>query len=244
MDNSQANSPNYSQCTIEELEDVLRNINKEQFPQRYLAAEAMLSKKMQEQIDDQYVQEAPLSKRPRWSEKLLITRISIGLFCVMTLLLIPTMFFNEFMVAKNWTENTTGVMWGVVLIHVLLWLASIKKDKKFSDHLLKNFGGQLSIAIMPLLFIFMSWLFIDKSIPLYLHMLSTQEKVNYRFEYQKVSERKNCKQRLEILDTNELEGSDLCMSESQRNSFPERGKISVFGTRSQFGMMINGFLMP
>ena len=90
----------------------------------------------------------------------------------------------------------------------------------------------------------MSWPFIDKSLPLFLHMISVQQEVRYDMDYRKRSGRKYCRKRLEIIETDELEDSDLCLTESQWNSLPEKGKITVVGTRSQFGMLINRFNLP
>ena len=235
MENSQINSPDYSQCTIEELEDVLKNIDKIQFPQRYIEAKAMLSNKRDGQTDGCNEQEPSPAPRPKWSEQLLITRLVTGSFCVMTLLIFSTIIFHDFIVTKSWTTNTKGVFVGVALIQVAMWFACIVKDKKFSDHLMKNWRGKSAIVIMPIIFVMCSWLFFDKSLPSYLHMLSPQEKVRYNFKYEKQSAIRHCNHRIKIIETNELEGGNLCMSENQRKRFSERGDISVYGTRSKYG---------
>ena len=93
--------------------------------------------------------------------------------------------FYEFMTNKSWTANTT----------VLIWM--------------------LAIVVIPFLFMMMSWPFIDKSLPLFLHMISVQQEVRYDMDYRKRSGRKYCRKRLEIIETDELEDSDLCLTESQ-----------------------------
>ena len=93
--------------------------------------------------------------------------------------------FYEFMTNKSWTANTT----------VLIWM--------------------LAIVVIPFLFMMMSWPFIDKFLPLFLHMISVQQEVRYDMDYRKRSGRKYCRKRLEIIETDELEDGDLCLTESQ-----------------------------
>jgi amino acid transporter len=152
--------------------------------------------------------------------------------------------FYEFMTNKSWTANTTGLIWMLAFILVVMWFACLKKDLKWTQHLEKNWRGKLAIVVMPFLFMMMSWSFIDKSLPLFLHMISVQQEVRYDMDYRKRSGRKYCRERLEIIETEELEDGDLCLTESQRNRLPEKGKITVVGIRSQFGIVINGFNLP
>jgi hypothetical protein len=246
MGNINNNSPDYSRCTIEELIGVLANIDQAQFSERYLEAKAMLSKKLKEQTiepsSDYDRASVPLSK-PKWSEQLLITRIVIGSFLIMTFSVVPTMFY-EFMTNKSWTAKTTGLIWMLAFTLVVMWFACLKKDLKLTQRLEENWRGKLAIVVMPFVFMMMSWPFIDKSLPLFLHMISVQQEVRYDMDYQKRSGRKYCREQLEIIETEELEDGDLCLTESQRDRLPEKGKITVVGTRSQFGMVINGFNLP
>jgi hypothetical protein len=246
MGNINNNSPDYSRYTIEELEDVLANIDQAQFPERYVEAKTILSKKLKENTIEpnrDYVQASVTPSKPKWSEQLFMTRIVMGSFLVMTFSVVPTMFY-EFMTTKSWTANTRGLIWMLALILVIMWFACLKNDSKLMQRLGDNWRGKLAVVVMPLLFMMMSWPFIDKSLPLYLHMVSVQQEVRYDMDYRKRSGRKYCRQRLNIIETDELEDGDLCITESQRNSLPEKGKIKVVGTRSQFGMLIDGIKLP
>ncbi|WJG10696.1 hypothetical protein [Aliiglaciecola sp. LCG003] len=237
------NSPDYSRCTIEELEDVLVNIDLAQYPERHLAAKAMISKKLKEQKiapKSRYDQVSASASKPKWSEQLLMTRIIIGSFLFMTFSALPAMFY-EFMTTKSWTAYSSGVIWMLASILVVMWFTCLKKDSKLMRRLGTNWRGKLAVVVMPFLFLLMSWLFINKSLPLYLHMVSVQQEVRYDMDYRKRSGRKHCRHRVEIIETDELADGDLCLTESQRNSLSEKGKITVVGTRSQFGMVINGF---
>lgn len=239
------NSPDYSLYTIEELEDVLDNIDKAQFPERYIEAKAMLCEKTKEQArepNSDNAQALPPLPKIKWSDQLLITRIVMGSLMFMIFSSLPAM-FHEFITAKSWTENTTVLIWMLASIFVIMWFVCLIKDLKFTERLVETWGGKLAIVIIPCLFMMTSWLFIDKSLPLSLHMISVQQEVRYEMDYRKRNGRKYCRQRLEIIETNELEDGDLCMTESQRDSLPESGKIDVVGIRSQYGMVIHGFYL-
>lgn len=242
MGNINNNSPDYSRYTIEELEDVLANIDQAQFPERYVEAKATLSILKEHTIapNSDYAQASSSLSKPVWSEQHLMTRIVLGSFMVMTFSVVPYMFY-EFMTNKRWTANTTGLICMLAFTLVIMWFVCLKKDSKLRQRLGGNWRGKLTVVVMPFLFMMMSWLFIDKSIPLFLHMISVQQEVRYDMDYRKRSGRKFCRQRLEIIETDELEDGDLCMTERQRNSLPEKGQITVLGTRSQFGMVIDGF---
>ncbi|RUO65415.1 hypothetical protein SAMN06297229_1182 [Pseudidiomarina planktonica] len=239
-------SPDYSQYTIAELEDVLVWIDQEKWPERYLEAKAMLAKKIKERAaktNSEGDQVLPPPPKPKWSEQLLITRILSGSLMVMAFSVIPTLFY-KFMVAKSWTANTMGVIWVLAFILAITWYLCLKKDTKFMRYLEATWRGQLAIVTMPFLYLMFSWMFIDKSLPLALHMVLAKQEVRYEMDYEKGSRRKYCSQRLEIIETDELEYGELCTTESNRNSLPESGKITVVGTRSQFGMLIDGFILP
>ena len=246
MGNINNNAPDYSRYTIEELEDVLANIDQTQFPERYLEAKAMLSKKLKEQTiepNSEHGQASAPQSKPKWSEQLLMTRIVMWSFSVMTFSVVPTMFY-EFMTTKSWTANTTGLVWMLASILVIMWFACLKKDSKLTQRLGEHWRGRLAVVVMPFWLMAISLWVIDKSLPLYLHMISAQQEVRYDMDYRKRSGKKHCRQRVEIIETDELKKGILCMTASQRNSLPEKGKIIVVGTRSQFGMVIDGFNPP
>lgn len=243
MENRQQGGPDYSQYTKEELEDVLNNIDKVQFPERYKEVLEMLAKKIDEHATKRAHNNGaarPLPPKQKWSEQRLITRLLVGTFLIMLFAVFPTMFV-EFMTAKNWTEDTTGVIWALAFILVAMWFICLREDTSLTQRLLDTWRGKLAIMVMPLLFMLISWGFIDKSLPLGLHMLSAQQDVRYDMNYRKRSGKKYCRQRVEILETNELENADLCLTESQRDGLPERGEITVLGTQSMFGMWVEGF---
>lgn len=243
MEKRQQGGPDYSQYTKEELEDVLNNIDKVQFPERYKEVLEMLAKKIDEHATKRAHNKGaarPLPPKQKWSEQRLITRLLVGTFLIMLFAVFPTMFV-EFMTAKNWTEDTTGVIWALAFILVAMWFICLREDTSLTQRLLDTWRGKLAIMVMPLLFMLISWGFIDKSLPLGLHMLSAQQDVRYDMNYRKRSGKKYCRQRVEILETNELENADLCLTESQRDGLPERGEITVLGTQSMFGMWVEGF---
>ena len=248
MSSNSSNSPDFSRYSLEELADVLANIDQTQYPERYAQAKALYEQKLQEQAqfeppenaDEQQAEPPP---KPKWSEQLLITRVVLGTFMLMTIAAIPTIYIT-FMTAKNWSEATGGLVWLVAVLLVIMWFVCLTKDLKLSQRLTHNWRGKLAIVIMPFLFMLMSWSFIEHALPLGLHMMWTKQDVQIEVGYRKRSGRKHCHQRIEIIETSTLENSDLCLSESQLNSLPEQGKITVTGTRSWFGLKINGFIWP
>ena len=88
------------------------------------------------------------------------------------------------------------------------------------------------------LFMVLTWQFIDQSLPLALHLMAEQQEVRDVMSYEKKNGRKHGRQRLELIETPELESSDLCLTEHQRNSLAETGELTVIGTRSRFGMVL------
>ena len=247
MSSNISRSPDFSRYSLAELADVLANIDQTQYPERYAQAKALYEQKLQEQAQfeppDNDKQLAEPLPKPKWSEQLLITRIVIGAFMLMTITAFPTMYI-EFMTAKNWSETTGGLVWLVSVVMIIMWFVCLTNDLKLSQRLTNKWRGKLAIVIMPFLFLMMSWIFIERALPLGLHMIAPKKDVQIEVDYRKRSGRKHCRQRIEIIETNTLENSDLCLSESQRNSLPEQGKITVTGTRSWFGLKIDGFIWP
>ena len=75
------NTPNYALYTVEELEDVIANVDKARFPERYKAAQSALSEKgLSQPKQDQAVDDDEVSSshtRVKWSEQLLKTRVMV-----------------------------------------------------------------------------------------------------------------------------------------------------------------------
>ncbi|MEP0356826.1 MAG: hypothetical protein ABJH06_04000 [Paraglaciecola sp.] len=237
-----SNSPDYSEYNIAELEDILAHIDQVKYPERYANAKALLANKLEIQKALPTPQEQTqivLAPKPKWSELHVITRIVIVVFTVLVVAILPTMFY-EFMTSKDWTNQSSWVTWIMALLLVAGWFASLYLDVKYRQRVMASWRGKLGMVVMPMLLVTFNWLFVDKSLPYYFHILSTQEQVQYYMDYRKRSGRKYCRYRVEILESTNFESGDLCMSQNQLDSLSEKGKISVLGTRSQFGMVIDG----
>lgn len=244
--NNDNQAPDYSQYTIEELEDVVASVNQAQYPERYTAALAMLEEKKQQRgnVEGEH-EEAFLEpeEKPKWSEQLLITQILMGTFFAMVGLTVPAMFY-EFMTAKWWADSTSGLIWFIGLAMTVMWFVCLAKDPKLHQRLGHNYKGKLSIGLMPFIFFMMTWISISRGLPIGLHLISAQTDVQEYMDFRKRGGKKHCRNRLEIMETDELQDGNLCMTGTQREHFPERGKVMVLGSRSDYGLMLEGFALP
>ena len=243
MDYQQNTSPDYSRYTIAELEDVLANIDREKYAQRYADAKAMLEQKLRESpnvSETEQANEDDLLEKPKWSETHIATRIAIAALLLLIFTSFPFM-LSEFMTAQSWLKQTSIWIWALSAALGALWITALIKDEKFGRYLTRNWRGKLTAMFMPIVFLMFSFITIDNSIPLFLHNLNTPQQVSNTMQYRKVGSSKHCRYKVEIVETKELESGKLCMSESMRNSLPENGQIIVTGTRSQFGMVVKSF---
>ena len=243
MEHKQNSSPDYSRYTIAELEDVLANIDREKYAQRYADAKAMLEQKLQESpivSETEQADEEATLQPVKWSEMHATTCIVLAAFLVLLFTSLPLM-ISEFMTAQSWLKQTSIWIWGVSAALGALWITALVKDEKFGRYLTRNWRGKLTAMFMPILFLIFSFITIDNTIPLFLHNLNAPQVVSNTMQYRKVSSSKHCRYKVEIVETKEFESGKLCMSESMRNSLPESGEIIVIGTRSQFGMVVKSF---
>lgn len=242
MENKEHTSPDYSRYTIEELEDVLANIDRVKYAQRFADAKAMLDRRLKNRQLNSANNLAHLNEpaKPKWSEMHVATRILSVSFFSLTFTVIPMMFI-EFMAAKSWLEHTNIWIWSLAGVLTLVWFTAMIKDEKFARYLTRNMTGKFAVVLMPILFLMFSFMTIDITTPLLLHKLSEPKEVIYAMQYRKDSGSKHCRYKVEIVETKELQRGKLCMSESTRNSLPETGDIVVIGTRSQFGLIVKGF---
>ena len=216
MSNIPNNFPDYSNYSIDELKDVLSVIDKENYPERFEAATSTLQEKLQEQPKSaeqtvQTVKEEPTHLK--WSERHISSKLASGLLLLLVATTIPTFAF-EFMVAKSWTENTSFIYWLITLAVCGLWFVALNHDKQYSKKLESTWRGKLSIVAMPFIYMVLILGFVDQTMPLALHKVSSQNKVQLEMAYEKKRGSKMCSYRIELSETKELESTDLCVSES------------------------------
>lgn len=244
MQNNHNNSPDYSKYTIEELEDVIANIDKTQFPERFDAANMALSEQLKTKPQQPRDDEKKNAELPplKWSEQHVATRVMmISFFALLVSGLVGM--FCDFMVAKSWTSNTVGLFWLLSISLIVLWFTCLTLDEKFSKRLTHNWRGKLSLIVMPLLFLMFSWIVVDKTLPFGLHMVADQQNVRVEMDYKKRDGRKYCRHRIEIIETRELEHTDLCLTKAEQSRLRNKGKLRVMGTRSQFGIHIRSITL-
>jgi len=240
MQNNHNNSPDYSQYTIEELEDVIANIDKAQFPERFDAANMALSEQLKTKPQQPHDDEEKNAELPplKWSEQHVATRVMmISFFAILVSGLVGM--FCDFMVAKSWSSNTVGLFWLLSISLIVLWFTCLTLDEKFSKRLTHDWRGKLSLIVMPLLFLMFSWIFVDKTLPFGLHKVADQQNVRVDMDYRKRNGRKHCRHRIEIIETDKLEDIDMCLSKQAHNTLAETGKLLVTGTQSRFGLHVH-----
>ncbi|MFT2092528.1 hypothetical protein [Paraglaciecola sp. 2405UD69-4] len=244
MESKNNNSPDYSQYSIAELEDVLAHIDQVKYPERYTDAKASLADKLEKRKALSASDEDKpliLPPKPKWAELHLMTRVMVVIFTGLSIAILPTM-FTEFMTSKSWAKYSSWPTWIMACLLVTGWFVSLQVDAKYRQNLVASNRGKLGVVVMPIVLIAFNWLFIEKALPSYLHSLSAQKEVQYYMNYRKQSGEKFCRYRLKVLESDDFESGNLCISESQLNSLPEAGEIHITGSRSQFGIVVNSFV--
>lgn len=109
------------------------------------------------------------------------------------------------------------------------------------QRLTKDWRGKLAIPVMPIMFLALSLGFIELFIHLSLHTIFSEDSVKISMIYKKIDGKKHCRHRIEIIETKELEDTYLCLSKQALDELPERGKVTIVGSRSQFGLLIERY---
>lgn len=235
--------PNYAAYSIEELEDVLENIDKQAFPERYQAAKNELAVKraalpFEDDTDSAHQDEH--FTRPKWSELHPITRISNGTFLV----LIGAMFVSvltDFIVINAWLDNSN---WAIVLLtfaYSAFYYLTIFVDKRYAQYVTKDLRGKMTLFGMPLLAFFLWFSFVDTALPYTLHLASDKQETERKFAYEKGSGSKHCRHPLLLKENGPLSDGRLCLRESEHKRLPNKGWGYVKGYESGFGFDIEGY---
>ncbi|AMJ99853.1 hypothetical protein AVL55_17840 [Alteromonas macleodii] len=235
--------PNYAAYSIEELEDVLENIDKQAFPERYQAAKNELAAKqatLPPESDTDSAHQDEHFTRPKWSELHPITRISNGAFFV----LIGAMFvsaFTDFIVIDAWLDNSNWAIALLTVVYIAFYYFTIFVDKRHAQYLTKDLRGKMTVVGMPLLAFFLCFSFIDKALPYTLHLASGKQETELKFAYEKGSGSKHCRHSLLLKESDTLSDGRLCLNQSEHKRLPNKGWVYVKGYESNFGFDIEGY---
>ena len=235
--------PDYAAYSIEELEDVLENIDKEAFPERYQAAKKQLASKramLPSEDDTDSVHQDEHFTRPKWSELHLITRISNVTF----LILIGAMFitvFTDFLVINAWLDNSTWAILLLIVVYSALFYFSIYIDKRHAQFVTKDFRGKITVFGMPFLVFFLSLSFVDTALPYTLHLASDKQEVERKIAYKKGSGSKHCRHSLLLQESETFSDGRLCLSQDEHKRLPNKGWVYVEGHESGFGFEIEEY---
>lgn len=235
--------PNYAAYSVEELEDVLENIDKQAFPERYQAAKNELAAKratLPPENDTDSAHQDEHFTRPKWSELHPITRISNGTFLVLIGALIVSAFTN-FIVINAWLNNST---WAIVLftfVYCAFYYLSISIDKRQAQFVMKDWRGKVTIFTMPFLGLIFTWSFIDRALPYTFHLASGKQETELKFAYEKGSGSKHCRHSLLLKENGTLSDGRLCLNQSEHKRLPNKGWVYVKGSESGFGFDIEGY---
>ena len=232
--------PDYASYSLKELEDVLINIDKARFPDRYAQAKALYDEKRSRSATEH---ESTMSTSPvirNWSEFHSYTRT---VFIVFMILLAGGMvgLAFDFMTAKNWTANTAVPKWITGLSLVVLWFMALGYDREFAQYLSNTVRGKIAIVAMPFTFLILNFIFIEQGLPLGLHFIASKSDAEETMHYKATDGKKYCRHRIEVLENRELESTYLCLNRAQQYRLPQKGEVLIRGKRSAFGLFINGF---
>lgn len=256
MANSMANKnsafdvPNYQYYSLKELEDVLQNIDKHQYPERYVAAQAAFEVKKASSAlkEEKRVRDSNNSsnctdghfEKSKWSKLHVVARYNIALLIVLFVgLFVPLS--ADFSTVKTWVDNSG---WFIVLLSLVvtcLWYASIAVDEAFRFKLNDDIRGKITIFLMPFFGIMLSWNAIDNALPYMLHALSSSEETEHAVLFSKGSATKHCKFNLQLEDTQTHSHSRLCVNKSVFNRLSKKGTVVLKGNESAFGFTIESY---
>lgn len=235
--------PDYAAYSIEELEDVLENIDKQAFPERYQAAKNELdSRRATLPFDDDAdsaLQDDHIS-RPKWSELHLITRISNITFLVLIGALFVTVFTN-FIVINAWLDNSNWAIALLTVVYSAFYYLTIFVDKRHAQFVTKDLRGKMTLFGMPLLAFFLCFSFVDVALPYTIHLASDKQEIERKFAYEKGSGSKRCRHPLLLKESGTLSDGRLCLGESEHKRLPNKGWVYVKGYESSFGFDIEGY---
>lgn len=248
--NSVFDVPNYQYYSLKELEDVLQNIDKHQYPERYVAAQAAFelkkaSSELKEEKRDRGSNDSSNRtdshfEKSKWSQLHAIARYNIALLIVLFVgLFVPL--FADFSVVKTWVDNSG---WFIALLSLLvayLWYASIAVDKTFRFKLNDDIRGKITIFLMPFFGIILSWNAIDNALPYTLHTLSSSQEAKYTVLFSKGSATKHCKFNLQLEDTQIHSHGQLCVNKNVFNRLSKKGTVVLKGNESAFGFTIESY---
>lgn len=232
--------PDYTSYSLKELEDVLLNIDRAQFPDRYELAKVLYDEKRSTSSKELENEKPTSPVKPSWSQLHSCTRATFLVFFILIAGCIAALVL-DFMPAKSWTTNTTAPSWIVGLSLNVLWFMALAYDGNFAQHLSKDARGKVAIVGMPFVLLILNFIFIDQALPLTLHSIASKIDVEETMYYEKGSELRSCRHRIKVLDNRDLEGTNLCLSRIQRQDLPQKGRVLVSGKRSAFGLYIEDF---
>jgi len=234
--------PDYAGYSLEELEDVLTNIDKARFPERYAKAKALYEKKRTAPSNELESTLTTSIEKPKWSELHALTRTALVAFLVSLGGSIVGL-SSDFMASKSWTANTGIPIWLAGLSMVALWFMVLANDHKFSQHLQNSARGKITIVVIPIAFFIFTFSFIDIGIPRGLHLVASKVDANELINYEKTDGTKSCHHRIKLVENRELESAYLCLSSAQRDRLPKKGQVLIYGKRSAFGLSIERFAL-
>ena len=145
----------------------------------------------------------------------------------------------EFIAARHAT-NFSRIGLGIGITLVILWVISLICDQEFFGRFMDGWRGKLVFAMFPLLCLVFGWISAD-TLPIVMHTFSKQQSSQVVFEYEKARGRKYCRYRVSLLANQTFENGELCVSESTLQRLPEEGRVKVFGSASEYGLMIDRY---
>lgn len=235
-------TPDYQQYSIKELEDVLAHVDQAAYPERYSAAKAMLEYKLAAGPTtlENTIEEEP---EPVWSERHRLTRLLFVLSALLSCAYILAGWQN-FIPTHSWVAQSKFLKIALASALLLLWVSCLFYDEKLSRRLQKRWQGAVVYLFMPIFLIVISVVFIEKTLGLTLHLLTSPKSESYVLAYQKQEGRKYCRRRLALIATDTFEQGELCLRISEIQQLPPAGNITVLASQSRFGFHIRRIKVP
>ena len=233
-------TPDYSRYSQSELEDVLAHIDRANFPERYQLASEMLAQSKAANVPEASTVAPPAEQnaKPKWSENHITTKLFWVLLCTSPVVNVP-LWLADFIGARHVIKfNGIGVGLGIGL--AILLFVSLIYDEKLLPRLMDGWRGKLAIVTLPLVCLVMGAITGD-SLRLLLHTFAEQQSTQLVFEYEKIRGRKHCRHRIRLLANERFEKGELCLSKATLNRMPEQGRVNVFGSVSEYGLMIDRY---
>jgi hypothetical protein len=253
------NRINYSNYSLDDLNEALDSINREAYPENYqkLINEIKLRHKKAPVHPDKLNEvnkkhsnnKEPLNdywnpKKAKENLKSALQRFFVvKLLIIIGVLCLPA-YFNSYLIGENYYEPLQLIAWFISIITFIYSYKKVKVNSKNKDR--SNVEKKLIILFVAIILGFTSYFISTKSLPVLAHVyfldnyktskLVTVSNKGFRFR------RKHCNGKVYLKEYEYADLAYICgvLSKKTWNSLEVGDRIKIFGTQSNIGFLVKG----